>query len=473
MVPIDIVGVAASLNPVRRGMPCDPASSESARHSELARRGVTARDNFARSTPAAARANRHPRPVGQGPHTCSNAGGVAQSGDVWAHKRRADRPTIQLWPPWMIDGRRFAVMITSSGSARPRSRFVRLRSIDYFRAIAIVSVLTRHAWDLFEWDESLASTRLLVAIVAHGSVLFMFVAGFLFQHLLDRYEYRSYLRRKVRNVVAPYVFCSIPALFWQYWFQWGIFDGGADRDLLSAAGVVLRALATGQHMFVPYWFMPLIFVIYGLAPMFQAIDRRPRAYLIVPLLLVMAGFAQRPITLTDVPRNLVFYVPVYLLGMAASHYRREFASFVRRHSLWTVGVVVGLHAADFLWGLPGSATSEGLFTMERHPFDINLLAKAATAVAMVGGLEKLAEVAPRWFDRVMNELAATSFGLYFLHMYLVSYVWVRIAPAVGGKPDGTGTLLVVGAIGLTVATYLVVRAGKWAFGRRSRYFLGC
>ncbi len=127
--------------------------------------------------------------------------------------------------------------------------------------------------------------RLLKILSAYGTFLFVFIAGFLFQHLLYKYNYLEYLRGRLLRVVLPYLLVSIPAVFaWTFLYQksgMGVPRGLYDNSWWYIAGYYL---ITGKHM-APLWFIPMIAVFYVLSPLFRLVDRFPLLYLSIPLLM--------------------------------------------------------------------------------------------------------------------------------------------------------------------------------------------
>lgn len=93
---------------------------------------------------------------------------------------------------------------------------MRLRYVEQFRALAIVMIVAGHAWYMQDWDRGSLAARLSLTIATNGTYLFVFIAGFLFQHLLPKFETWRYYRSKLRNVVLPYLIVSIPGLIWQF-----------------------------------------------------------------------------------------------------------------------------------------------------------------------------------------------------------------------------------------------------------------
>ena len=81
-----------------------------------------------------------------------------------------------------------------------------------FRGLAISLIVAVHCLSIFDWSASPGLERWLKILLLNATVFFLFIAGYLFQHLSARFHYPSYLQTKFRNVVLPYLVVSIPAL---------------------------------------------------------------------------------------------------------------------------------------------------------------------------------------------------------------------------------------------------------------------
>ena len=86
-----------------------------------------------------------------------------------------------------------------------------LSYVHTFRAIAILFVVAGHAIWILQWPADAPTRDILADTLENGTVLFLFVAGFLFQHLSKRYAYRDYLSKKFKNVTLPYLILSTPS----------------------------------------------------------------------------------------------------------------------------------------------------------------------------------------------------------------------------------------------------------------------
>src|SRR5882762_3443553 len=88
-------------------------------------------------------------------------------------------------------------------SGKPQKQF--LNYIHYFRGIAIIFVVGGHTYLTLSWNKGTSSQIFFDCLWQNGSVLFVFIAGFLFQHLSGKFEYKKYLKNKALNVVLPYL----------------------------------------------------------------------------------------------------------------------------------------------------------------------------------------------------------------------------------------------------------------------------
>src|SRR5262245_53352265 len=82
--------------------------------------------------------------------------------------------------------------------------------IHNFRGIAIIFVTACHL--LLNWAEGSKTHRLLDMLWGNGTVLFVFIAGYLFQHLSKKFEYKDYLIKKLQNVILPYFIVPAPII---------------------------------------------------------------------------------------------------------------------------------------------------------------------------------------------------------------------------------------------------------------------
>lgn len=345
-----------------------------------------------------------------------------------------------------------------------------LAHVHSFRAVAIVAVVATHTlYDLQWMEKDRLWAKLCVSIFQNGTVPFVFVAGFLFRHRLPRFTYKGYLLTKLKYVIVPYIVISLPYVVLQKARAFGIFASWYPRTFDSDVLHVAFAYLTGRQMPIPLWFIPMIAVFYVFAPMFVFIDRRPKWYALVAPLLILASFSHRPQNQTVLAQSLVYFLPVYLSGMAAAHYRETLLDWVGRFRWPLVLVCVACVAFEVAFReRTGAIESANMFSTERGVFDVNIYLKLIGSLVL---LDALRGVGPR-LTRVLAPAAEMSFGIFFVHYYFI-YFAPELRFALGGAPWlGSVLSLFLYTTGVVVLSMLIVWLLQRLLGRRSRFLVG-
>lgn len=276
--------------------------------------------------------------------------------------------------------------------------------IHVFRGIAICLIVCAHTLPSLNWSGDPLLGRIIDGIANQSSIYFFFIAGYLFQHLSGRFDYRRYLEQKLKTVIAPYLILSAPAI---YIFtcvtpRLGMFTGFYDLPVWQQ---VVVFLLTGKHL-TPLWFVPTIALYYLAAPLLVWMDRRlPRFYWVIVPLLVLSSWMGRGGKLG--PLNFALYLlPVYLLGMAFSRYRERALELVAR---WWLPLLAVAAVSMYVWVLmPQSATHT------------QIPQKVAMALLITWLLSRHHGVIEHRLDYV----ADVSFGIFFIHAYFISVIKV-------------------------------------------------
>jgi len=396
-------------------------------------------------------------------------------------------PTAPAAPPRRSDNGRPALQ-----GSRPAldttvlSHGAFLEYIHRFRGIAILLVVVSHAKLFFVWpDPSAASVRLLMSLIEGGTVPFLFIAGFLFQHLSQRFDYGRYLRTKAKFVLLPYLLGSLPVLVHSYIYSYGVYLGRDGWSWWRVFGMAAHGLVTGRHMFIPFWFIPTILIIYLLAPVFLAIDRQPKLYWSLPVLLVAGSLMHLSTLYLNVWQDTANMIPIYLLGMAVSRFREPALAAIGKYGRLLLIAVIALIVGDVLSGQGGRVQSALPFSPEHGIVDFTYLQKILLSLWMLQFLARREESAPAatpfWW-RAADRLADLSFGMFFFHMYVKGYLLDPLAKRLSHLPLARWfshlplthwlQFLAVSAVFFLV-TLLVVSLAKWAAGKYSRYLMGC
>jgi surface polysaccharide O-acyltransferase-like enzyme len=202
-----------------------------------------------------------------------------------------------------------------------------MQFINNMRGIAILMIIYTHAiWSL---PAPGGAAPLLDYLVGNGTIVFIFIAGYLFNQTTEQFNYLQYLRNKLLTVVLPYLIISTPASLLyilrikttHQWIDMNWFYGD-----LNAVGQYLYLSAMGAQL-GPLWFVPMIVIFYVVSPIFLWFKNSNLIFPAILVTLALAVYAGRPEGNSDPLHSFVFYVPVYLLGIAAFRFSKQLMAF--------------------------------------------------------------------------------------------------------------------------------------------------
>lgn len=320
------------------------------------------------------------------------------------------------------------------------------------RGLAIVPIVAGHCYNAFDWQPGSLGAHLTV-LWSDINAFFIFISGYLFQHLLGRFAYGKYLRAKLRNVILPYLVMSLPALV-LYAGNWKIHPHFG--DLIASLPLDERMallLLTGAQM-GPYWFIPMMAVFYLGSPILAALDRRPSWYLVLlPLFACSLALVPRPLYDLQPLQSAAHYLPVYVLGMFVSRYNERILPVLARN--WAT-----MTAASALLLIAIVAADYARIVFERLPI-------AFLCLTVLAILTRFTHHRIAWLDL----LARYSFGIFFVHAYFIAVVrqafdqWPALA-------EGSQSRFMVLLAIVMLATMATLWAVRWALPGRSRLLIG-
>lgn len=213
-----------------------------------------------------------------------------------------------------------------------------LRPIDHLRVIAMSFVVASHI--LYAWGDE-PNAAYINAFIKHGTVMFVFIAGYLFQHLAGKFEYKTYLTKRLRSVLLPYLVVSAPMIVVRIMFslepnmQVQYAENFDNWPMWQQAGYMIL---TGSHL-LPLWFIPTIWIYYLLAPVFIKGDQTRLIYKLLPIFIILSLFVPR-VWLDNLPRMFVHFLSVYVLGMLCSRYKEEFLQITAKYHVLLIILAV-------------------------------------------------------------------------------------------------------------------------------------
>jgi len=325
--------------------------------------------------------------------------------------------------------------------------------IHTFRAIAIYFIIAMHCIDVFQWENNKNLERILRISISNGTILFVFIAGYLFQHLSSRFQYKKYLFAKFRNVITPYFFISIPAIivFTLILKRESVWQGFYDDPVWLQ---VLNFYLTGLHL-APFWFIPVITIYYLVSPALIQADKSSVFYYLLPILILVSclvGRGGQPLI------SFVHFLSVYSLGMFCSRYKMYLNDWLSKGFV----IIIVFIFVILLW------LCEYFFAKTTYTY-FNFLQKIVLCFFVLGVLVRYGEKATHHY---LNLVADTSFGIFFIHSYVLTAGKMLAHKFFGYLPSGTFQWYFLTTLITMLVCLGIVYAIKIILGPKSRMFVG-
>ena len=275
-----------------------------------------------------------------------------------------------------------------------------LHYINSFRAAAIFFIVAVHTLHVFSWLDGSLSKQFLDVLLNNGSMFFIFISGYLFQHLSVNFKASKYYLSKLKNVVLPYLIISTPAIIYFIFF--------AQKSFLNASFYeqpiwqqFVQFYAFGYHL-SPMWFIPVIITYYLSAPLLVKADRTHYFYHTLPMFMVIAYFVERGIY----QNNVVHFFFIYMLGMFCSKYKLAINAQLNKNTalILLLALVLGLASFEYFINL--------------KILYVSYLQKLFFTLLLLGVFIKYASF---FKHKIVNLMAETSFGIFFIHPYILGF----------------------------------------------------
>ena len=343
----------------------------------------------------------------------------------------------------------------SATSRPPRVQRGFLRHVHYFRAFAIMSILFAHLWELPLDHADRPVLHSVRSLLFHASTIyFLFISGFLFIHLSNKFDIKRYYRSKALFVLLPYTLLSTAIFLVKHGKTLG--SEGTFTLLRELGLMLLTGTAVG-----PYWYIPFVVLTFLVSPLLLALPRRALRWLcLVACPLPLLGTRTDSVTLP----LFVYFFPVYLLGCLAATNYGAFTEFVRSKR----------------WPLLGTAALSTILlaTLNSEPHFVGWVnvSESLFYIQKISICFLVLEALRRWESwdaRLLGSIATYSFAIYFTHPFIAFaereldiLSWL---PNIEWLVLGSSVALVPVLLGLNL---LLCAGAKRILGQRSRYLIG-
>ena len=278
-----------------------------------------------------------------------------------------------------------------------------LNYINALRAIAIFFIVALHTLLAFSWLNTPEQRDVLYIIFGNGTALFMFISGYLFQHLSFKFDTKRYYLSKLKYVLLPYFVISLPLVLYFVFVSPSWSATTADPNFLNQPLWLqfIKYYWWGLHLH-PMWFIPTLAIIYFTGPLLIRGDRNNFLYWLLPIFILASFVVHRsPFYPTH---NFVHFFSIYVLGMLFSKYKNLINPLLiqNRVLILLTTLFISICICQYFSLAP-----------LRAPFYIQ---KLILTLLILGLLIKFAQYTQY---RFVSVIANTSFGVFFLHAYLI------------------------------------------------------
>jgi peptidoglycan/LPS O-acetylase OafA/YrhL len=260
----------------------------------------------------------------------------------------------------------------------------------------------------------------------------------------------------MKYVISPYLIMSAPAvLFMILDFNfieksWIYNTGLMNKSVITD---ILLLEITGSQWY-HFWFIPMMIIFYLLAPAFRFVANNPGIYYIIPFIIIISFVVGRPADNSNPFQSFLYYLPVYLLGSFSSQFYSQVRKAIIKY--WHFLVILFLFSSYIIYS--GSVSSVSLFQ--------KVILCYIVLALMINHDHSEAPV--------LEILAKYSFGIYFIHMYVIHLVSGIISFLELGFLRSLGIFSYFLFLALvTYISYLFLRVSKMILKENSRMIIGC
>ena len=346
--------------------------------------------------------------------------------------------------------------------------------VHFLRGVAILYVIGVHARGFPSYWESAPHVYTFLDTFSdpsegNGTTLFLFIGGFLFQHLTHQsFDFKKYLNQKFKVLILPYLIISLPLILIRLntnFKSLSLPDDFYDRTVIHQ---VAHFLLTGSHL-PPFWFISTIILFYFTAPLLHALDNRKFYTYVFPFILLACMFTYRPDHNANPLLSYLHFIPVYIAGMWTSYFRNKFLSEDPKLFCSLLFLYAGICLAELAgWThFPRNISFEDVLTQGKLVFNVYLLKALILCFLWLIFFYRL-----RHKQLPFLELLGTySFGLFFVHYFFIS-ITRKIFEFYNVPFDFSFLTYLIYFLLILMTSVVTVYFIKRITGRYSRYLIG-
>jgi hypothetical protein len=323
------------------------------------------------------------------------------------------------------------------------------------------------------WAIDSFGEKVLATVISGGSTLFVFISGFFFHHVFyNNFRYKEFMIKKAKNVLFPYLILSMSGICYYlassdplpYANKLGVTNPVSWLNYIEVVSVYLW---TGRIV-AAYWYIPFVMIIFSMSPFFIRYINcsvANRIYIFLVLLLV-AMVVQRPQGNLSPLHSVIYFTPIYMLGINCSIHREVMNEYIKGKSIFLGFLVLYLSVlqALFFEGY-GNFNKATIFSFQG--IDISIIQKISLCFLLLSILQ-IYEGCNIPFLKLM---ASRSFAIYFIHPWILKLIHDTGLQSFLSPIPGMGVFLIT-ALLLVICSLLVSYMVKLGLKNNSRYIIG-
>ncbi|MEH6395284.1 acyltransferase family protein [Pseudoalteromonas sp.] len=345
---------------------------------------------------------------------------------------------------------------------------MKINSFNHFRAIAIILIIAGHSFGTIgmEFDNTFDIT--LRNLIAGGTSLFVFISGFLFHHIFyPRYKYKKFLTAKFLNVFLPYLLLSFVPIFLYVSMKKDVFGA---YFLPNGSGVFNEYLVPTFKYYLSgrfleaYWYIPFIMITFLLSPLHMKYIRLTlsRQLVLIFGLSVVAIFMHRPVANIHVLQSVLYFSPVYLIGITASIHKEFIYEKLRGKELYLLGAALLIAYFQASLGYQGNYHKP---TFEYGGIDLMYFQKFLLCFFFMIWLNRF----ENYDSKIINYIALTSFTAFFIHPFII---WALSRSKFDFLHLNSWLVLALFVLSVALICALIAKLMKKIIPKHSRYIIG-
>ena len=293
-----------------------------------------------------------------------------------------------------------------------------LNYINVFRGLAILLIVAGHTMQFGEIGS--LTQKASVEVFAGGTALFIFISGFLFQHLSGKYEFKNYMSKKWANVILPYLWTAIPGILFCFIYPTRY---GNPLDGLSPLMQIPMMLSVGRIHNTPAWFIPMIILFFLSSWTLLKLEKKGFLYKTLPILFIITVFFPR----TDVDYNSVMGLSYSTKYLAYLNY--VLMGYIHFFSMYVFGMYCSANKdiidkfwnyRKIFWVLMIFAALINIYFSTNFNYSNGTISKIFLTIIVLAYLKHYDNwlISKEKLNKTLDLIAKYSFGIFFIHWYI-------------------------------------------------------